>query len=250
MTALRSALFLLWFALITTVMSLAFIPVLLLPWWVCAWMARQWCRLTFFGLKVFAGLGYEVRGTPPRDGSVLVASKHMSMWDTMALFILLKNPAIIVKRELMRIPFYGWYLWKSGMISVDRSAGASALRKMSAAAANVFAQHRPVIIFPEGTRKKPHTPADYKPGAAALYGQMNAPCVPVALNSGLFWTGPMGFMKKRGTVVIEFLAPIPAGLQRREFMATLEQRIETATNALVIEGEALLMKEYGVPVQA
>ena len=250
MTALRSALFLLWFALITTVMSLAFIPVLLLPWWACAWMARQWCRVTFFGLRVFAGLGYEVRGTPPRDGSVLVASKHMSMWDTMALYILLKNPATIVKRELMRIPFYGWYLWKAGMIPIDRSAGASALRSMSAAAANVFAQHRPVIIFPEGTRKKPHAPADYKPGAAGLYGQLNAPCVPVALNSGLFWTGPMGFVKKRGTVVIEFLAPIPAGMPRREFMATLEQRIETATAALVSEGEALLMKEYGVPVSA
>jgi 1-acyl-sn-glycerol-3-phosphate acyltransferase len=74
--------------------------------------------------------------------------------------------------------------------------------------------------------------------------------VPVALNSGLFWTGPGGFLKKRGTVVIEFLSPIPAGLPRREFMATLEQRIETATKALIGEGEALLTKEYGVPVSA
>ena len=249
MTIVRSSLFLLWFALVTTVMSLAFIPVLIFPWWVCAWMARQWCRLTFVGLRIFAGLGYEVRGTVP-EGRVLVASKHMSMWDTMALFMLLSNPATVVKRELMRIPFYGWYLWKAGMIPIDRSAGASALRKMSAAAEKVFAQKRPVIIFPEGTRKKPHAPPDYKPGVAALYGQVDAPCVPVALNSGLFWTGPMGFVKKRGTVVIEFLPPIPAGLPRREFMTTLEQRIEIATAALVTEGEALLARASGVPVNA
>jgi 1-acyl-sn-glycerol-3-phosphate acyltransferase len=249
MTAIRSALFLLWFALVTTLMSLAFIPVLIFPWWVCAWMARQWCRLTFLGLRVFAGLGYEVRGTVPQ-GRVLVASKHMSMWDTMALFMLLWNPATVVKRELMRIPFYGWYLWRAGMIPIDRSAGASALRKMSAAAESVFAQKRPVIIFPEGTRKKPHAPPDYKPGVAALYGQVDAPCVPVALNSGLFWTGPMGFVKKRGTVVIEFLPAIPAGLPRREFLTTLEQRIEAATAALVVEGEALLARESGVPARA
>jgi len=250
MTVFRSALFLLWFALVTAVMSIAFIPVLVLPWWVCAWMARQWCRLTFVGLRVFAGLGYEVRGTAPRDGRVIVASKHMSMWDTMALFMLLWNPATVVKRELMRIPFYGWYLWKAGMIPIDRSAGASALRKMTAAAEKVFAQKRPIIIFPEGTRKKPHAEPDYKPGVAALYGQLDAPCVPVALNSGLFWTGPGGFLKKRGTVVIEFLSPIPAGLPRREFMATLEQRIESATAALVSEGETLLTRRSSVPVGA
>jgi 1-acyl-sn-glycerol-3-phosphate acyltransferase len=213
-------------------------------------MARQWCRLTFVGLRIFAGLGYEVRGAVPREGRVIVASKHMSMWDTMALFMLLWNPATVVKRELMRIPFYGWYLWKAGMIPIDRGAGASALRKMTAAAEKVFAQKRPIIIFPEGTRKRPRAKPDYKPGVAALYGQLDAPCVPVALNSGLFWTGPGGFLKKRGTVVIEFLPPIPAGLPRREFMATLEPRIETATAALISEGETLLMRRNSVPVGA
>lgn len=239
MTIFRSILFLLWFALMTAVIAIGFAPVLVLPRKACAWMAKQWCALTFWGLRIFAGLGYEVRGRVP-EGCVLVASKHMSMWDTMALYLLLNDPATIVKRELLRVPFYGWYLLKAGMIPIDRDAGASALRKMAAASAKVFAEGRPVIIFPEGTRKQPGSAPDYKPGVAALYGQMNVACVPVALNSGLFWTGPMGFVKKRGTVVIEFLEAIPAGLRRREFMAVLEERIETATLALVAEGRKLL----------
>ncbi len=239
MTIFRSTLFFLWFALMSATMAIGFAPVLALPRKACVWMARQWCALTFWGLRVFAGIRYEVRGSVP-DGCVLVASKHMSMWDTMALYLLLRDPATIVKRELLRVPFYGWYLLKAGMIPIDRDAGASALRKMQAASAKVFAQNRPVVIFPEGTRKKPGAPPDYKPGVAALYGQLGVACVPVALNSGLFWTGPMGFVKRRGVIVIAFLEAIPAGLKRREFMPALERRIETATAGLVAEGRKLL----------
>jgi 1-acyl-sn-glycerol-3-phosphate acyltransferase len=202
-------------------------------------MARQWCALTLWGLKIFAGLDFEVRGKAPEQG-MLVASKHMSMWDTLALYLVLNDPTMIVKRELMRVPFYGWYLWKAGSIAIDRSGRASALRAMAAAAAKVFAEHRSVIIFPEGTRKQPGSPADYKPGVAALYAQLDAPCAPVALNSGLFWTGPMGFLKKPGRVVLEFLPTIPAGLKRQQFMAMLEEQIETKTALLVAEGRASL----------
>jgi len=229
MTVLRSALFLVWFLAITTVLSLAFLPVLALPREATVWLARLWARWTFWGLKIFAGIGWEIRGTVPR-GPVLVAAKHMSMWDTLALYLALDEPAIVLKRELLRIPFYGWFLAKAAAIPIDRGAGASALRKMAEAARQVLARGRPILIFPEGTRKKPGTPPDYKPGVAGLYGQLDVDCVPVALNSGVYWTG---FLKRPGTIVLEFLEPIGPGLKRGAFMQLLEDRIETATNRLL-----------------
>jgi 1-acyl-sn-glycerol-3-phosphate acyltransferase len=229
MIALRSLLFLLWFLAVTAILSLVFLPVLLLPRGATQWLARVWSRLTFFGLKLFAGIDWEIRGTPPR-GPVLVAAKHMSMWDTLALWLALDAPGVVLKRELLRIPFYGWFLWKGAAIPIDRGAGASALRKMGQAAKAVLAEGRPILIFPEGTRKKPGDAPDYKPGVAGLYGMLGVPCVPVALNSGVYWTG---FIKRPGTIVLEFLPAIPPGLKRSEFMATLESRIETATAALL-----------------
>jgi 1-acyl-sn-glycerol-3-phosphate acyltransferase len=229
MTGVRSALFLAWFLLVTTVLSLIFLPVLLLPRGATVWLARSWSHATFWGLKIFAGIGFEICGVPPR-GPVLVAAKHMSMWDTLALYLALDSPAIVLKRDLLYIPFYGWFLWKATAIPIDRSAGASALRKMSASAKQVLAEGRPILIFPEGTRKKPGAPPDYKPGVAGLYALLEVPCVPVALNSGVYWTG---FIKKPGVIVLEFLEAIPPGLKRGAFMAELESRIETATNNLL-----------------
>ena len=228
-TALRSALFLAWFLIITTILSLIFLPVLILPRGATVWLARLWARLTFWGLKIFAGIDWEIRGAAPK-GPVLVASKHMSMWDTLALYLTLYEPAIVLKRELLRIPFYGWFLAKAAAIPIDRGAGASALRKMAEASRKVLAEGRPILIFPEGTRKQPGAAPDYKPGVAGLYGQLGVACVPVALNSGVYWTG---FFKRPGTIVLQFLEPIPPGLRRDAFMGQLENRIETATNALL-----------------
>jgi 1-acyl-sn-glycerol-3-phosphate acyltransferase len=229
MIAVRSALFLLWFLFLTTILSLVFLPVLVLPRAATVWLARLWSRATFWGLKVFTGIGFEIRGVPPR-GPVLVASKHMSMWDTMALYLALEAPATVLKRELLHIPFYGWFLWKATAIPIDRAAGASALRKMAAAARGVLAEGRPILIFPEGTRKKPGAPPDYKPGVAGIYALLGVPCVPVALNSGLYWTG---FLKKPGIITLAFLDPIPPGLKRSQFMPILEERIEAETRALL-----------------
>jgi 1-acyl-sn-glycerol-3-phosphate acyltransferase len=154
----------------------------------------------------------------------------MSMWDTMALYLALDCPATVLKRELLHIPFYGWFLWKATAIAIDRNAGAGALRKMSHAAQAVLGEGRPILIFPEGTRKKPGAAPDYKPGVAGLYGILGVACVPVALNSGVHWTG---FLKRPGTIVLEFLDPIAPGMKRPAFMALLEERIETATNRLL-----------------
>jgi 1-acyl-sn-glycerol-3-phosphate acyltransferase len=235
-TLLRSAIFFIWFALVSAAICIVFLPALILPRKITVWMSRRWSVINFWGLRVIAGIGFEVRGTPPANG-VLVAAKHMSMWDTMALYLMLDDPAVVLKRSLQFVPFYGWYITKAGSIAIDRSGKGSAVRKMIAAAKRALSRGRSILIFPEGTRKKPDAVPDYRPGVAALYSQLGVECVPVALNSGLFWTG---FVKRPGNIVLEFLEPIPPGLRSREFMQVLEERIETATRALVAEGRDLL----------
>jgi len=229
MTFLRSALFMAWFVILTLVMAIIFLPLLAAPRKATVRMARQWARASLWGLRVFAGIDERRIGKVPQGG-VLVASKHMSMWDTLALYLALDDPGIVLKRELLRIPFYGWYLGKAAAIPIDRGAGADALRRMTHAAQQVLAEGRPILIFPEGTRKKPGAPPDYKPGVAGLYGLLGVACVPAALDSGCYW---QGFTKHPGTISLEFLEAIPPGLKRREFMALLEQRIEDTTNRML-----------------
>lgn len=236
MVFLRSCLFFLWFALASVIIAVGGVWVLLLPRHATEILSKTWSRAVLFGLKWIAGLEYEVRGPVPR-GSVLIASKHMSMWDTVTLYLLLDDACAVLKRGLQYIPFYGWYIWKAGSIAIDRDGKASALKKMVAEARAALADRRPILIFPEGTRKNPAMPPDYKPGVAALYTQLGVDCVPVALNSGQFWTG---FIKKPGTIVIEFLPPIPPGLKRAAFMETLQDRIENATGKLLVEGHQSL----------
>lgn len=237
MIFLLSAMYFIWFVALTVVINLAFLPALFLPRRVVRFGAKLWCSGQIWGLGTICGLRYEVRGEIPPRG-VIVASKHMSMWDTLALFLLLGDVSIVLKRELLLVPFYGWYALKLRFIYVDRKGRASALRKMAMQARAAMKRGQSILIFPEGTRKKPGAAPDYKPGVAALYDQLGVPCIPVALNSGLYWTGPSGFLKKPGTVVVRFLAAIPAGLRRKEFMLLLEDRIETATAELLLATHA------------
>jgi 1-acyl-sn-glycerol-3-phosphate acyltransferase len=232
MTILRSTIFFAWFVLFSVAIQILALPALLMPAWAPRAVGEIWCRAVLWGLKIFAGLDVEVRGQKPADGS-LIAAKHMSMLDTMALYLALDRPLFVLKRELLLIPVWGWFVKRAGMIPVNREGHASALKKMAADVGKAMREGHAVIIFPEGTRKAPGAAPDYKPGVAALYGQLKDECVPVALNSGLYWTG---FIKRKGKIVIEFLPPIPPGLNRREFMKVLEERIETATARLLAEG--------------
>lgn len=233
MTALRSILFSLWLALVSAVMTIGCIPLLFVGThgMVVAAM-RIWARLVFAGARILAGVRYEVRGRAHLpEGPCLVASKHQSMWETVAFHLLLADPALVMKRELMKIPLYGQYARKTGMIAVDRDGHARSLKALVAAAKDRLAKGRQIVIFPEGTRRAPGAPPDYKPGIAALYGQLGVPCIPVALNSGHFWPRA-GVWKKPGTIVIEFLEPIAPGLKRAAFMSELETRIETGVQRL------------------
>jgi len=196
--------------------------------------ARIWARLVLFGLHWLARLGLEIRGNVPQ-GPLIVASKHFTAWETIALMAVLRHPSMVMKRSLVRLPVNGWFSRKLRMLAIDRSGGASAIRVMAADAALVLAEGRPIVIFPEGTRKKLHDPPDYKSGVAALYAQLGVPCVPATHNSGVFWVG--GFLRRPGKIILEFLEPIPPGMPRRAFMALLQQRIETATGKLLAKAE-------------
>jgi 1-acyl-sn-glycerol-3-phosphate acyltransferase len=187
-------------------------------------------------LKVCCGTRMEVRGLEHvPQGAVLIAGKHQSLWETFAILPLLADPAMVLKRELTLIPGYGWMNIRAKMIAVERSAGMAALRKMVEDAKAANAEGRQIVIMPEGTRRAPDDPPDYKPGAAALYAALDLPCVPFGLNSGLFWPRRK-FMRYPGTIILSFLPPIPPGLPRKQFQQQLEAAIEGSTRALVAEG--------------
>ncbi len=203
--------------------------------------ARTCCWL----LRVIAGTRIEVRGRQHLPaGAALIAAKHQSAWDTFGLLPLLHDPALVMKSELGWIPLYGWFSYKFGMIFVTREKRGAALRRLLRDAADRTAAGRHILIFPEGTRRAPGAEPDYKPGVAALYQGLGLPCVPIALNSGLFWPR-RSLLRRPGTIVVEILAPLPPGQPRRAFMVSLQEQIETATAQLVLEGRATFAKnEY------
>jgi 1-acyl-sn-glycerol-3-phosphate acyltransferase len=233
MAMLGSLLFNLAFYLWTAVVVLFLcLPALLLPYPAIYAVGRLWVRGTLLLLRLLTGLSHRVVGLEnARRGQAIYAAKHQSSWDTLVLALYLDKPAYVLKRELLFIPLFGACLLKAGHIAVDRTGRAAALRRMLATAKARRAQRRDILIFPEGTRVAPGRHKPYQPGVAALYGALDLPVVPVALNSGLFWSR-RSFTKKPGVITLEFLPPIPPGLARRAFMAELETRLENASRRL------------------
>ncbi len=204
-------------------------------------MARRiswlWARGTLVWLRLTTGITYELRGLQHLPaGPAIVALKHQAAFETFLLNQVLVDPAVVLKRELLKVPFFGWYLRAVGMIAIERSAGAAAMKSMIAQGRASLAANRPIAIFPEGTRGAVGARLPYHPGVAALYGQLDAPLVPVALNSGLYWRRGV-LDKSPGKVIVEFLPPIAPGLDRRAAMRRLEQMIEDATARLIAEGQ-------------
>lgn len=189
------------------------------------------------GLLRIVGIRVEVRGRHHiLPAPCIYASKHQSAWETTAFFGLLGPLSAVVKRELLAIPVFGWYVRQCGQIPVDRAGGDKALRTMLRPARKAVAEKRPILIFPEGTRVAVGAKRAFLPGVFALYNLLRVKVVPVALNSGVFWPRRT-FLKRSGTIVVEFLPAIPAGLSRAEFMGRLEQAIEGATRRLVEEAK-------------
>jgi 1-acyl-sn-glycerol-3-phosphate acyltransferase len=232
----RSIVFNVLFYLNTLFLLLLALPTFFLPYRAIIWVATTWGRINLVLLRVVVGVRVEVRGADKiPKGPLLVAAKHQSAWETFALLPLFDNPTFIVKRELQWIPIFGWLMIKGRMVPVNRSAGGQAINDMTARAKTELADNRQLIIFPEGTRRAAGAEPNYKHGIVHLYGVLNVPCVPVALNSGLFW--PRRSLRRiPGTVVVEILDPIPPGLDKITFFKRLQSDIETATARLIEEG--------------
>ena len=234
---LRSVAFNVLFYLNTIVFLIIGLPTFVMPYQAIVEVAKTWGRANLFLLRVVAGVKFELRGReniPP--GAIIVASKHQSAWETFALMHLFESPTIIMKRELLWIPVFGWLMMKGRMVGVDRSGRVQALIRMAERARAELAHSRQLIIFPEGTRRPVGATPDYKSGVAFLYSNTGVPCLPVALNSGMFWPR-RSILRRPGTVVVDILPAIPPGLDKKTFLARLEHDIEMATARLVANAD-------------
>ncbi len=239
LTLVRSLIFNLLFYLNTGLWLLIALPTFFLPYRAIIAVAKAWGRTNLVLLRVVAGIDHEIRGRekiPP--GPIIVAAKHQSAWETFALLPLFENPVFILKRELQWLPIFGWLTIKGRMVPVDRGGGSQALNAMAERARVELADNRQLIIFPEGTRRAAGAEPRYKYGVAFLYGAEGVPCVPIALNSGLFWPRRSITRMRQGTVLVEVLDPIAPGLDQDAFFSHLRDKIETATARLLSESKA------------
>ncbi len=235
---IRSVIFNLLFYSVTALYVVVGCPLLFGPRsWAMAGL-RAHAHTCSWLLRTIVGTRFEIRGIENLpDGPFIAASKHQSTWETYAFIPMFRDPATIQKAELFLIPFHGWFSKKFGMIGVKRSTGPSALRHMLRQAKDRINQGREIIIFPEGSRMPVGNPPAYKPGVIKLYEDLNVPCVPIALNSGVYWKRKSQ-MRYPGTIIVEFLPPIPPGMHRKEFKTKLQEQIESATARLVEEAYA------------
>lgn len=232
---LRSALFNLGFYLLTAAMALGALPLLLAPRrWIMAVM-RLWARMVLGMLRGICGIRFRLEGAehlPPPGAAALIAAKHQSAFDTIVWLALLPDAAYVLKRELLRIPLYGQLAARAGMIAVDRSAGASAMRTLLRGGRDAVAAGRQIVIFPEGTRVAPGHRVPYQPGIAALAAATGLPVIPAATDSGRCW-GRRAFRKPAGLITLRILPPLPTALRREALMQSLEDRIEAETDRLL-----------------
>ncbi len=194
---------------------------------------RVWAKFAIISLRLICGIKMEIRGkeyTP--KGGAIVACKHQSAWETFIFYALCDSPVYILKKELTNIPIFGWYMKAIKTIELDRKKGIASVKYLINQSCDRIEKNRQVIIFPEGTRIKSGEKGKYKAGIAAIYLKADVPVTPVALNSGVCW-GKNSYIKRSGTIIIEFLPPIEQGLKKTDFMKTLEDKIEKASNNLL-----------------
>lgn len=238
MLFLRSLLFHIAFFANLIALQIVWLPALLMKRQASMTLGRVWGRSSLFLLDKIVGLKFEFRGLENiPQGPVIVACKHQSTWETFVLPLHSLDFSYILKRELVLIPFFGWYLMGAEQIGIDRAKGGKLLPQLIEKTKALFAQGRQLFIFPEGTRRPAGAPPVYKFGVALLYRETGAACLPVALNSGLFWPR-QAFILRPGTAVIEYLPPIPPGLEPRDFFERMQDRIESASDRLIAEAVA------------
>lgn len=234
----RSVLFTVLFYGLTAMACIVAVPALLFPRRVALGVLLTYQKALAFLERVVIGIDYEVRGREniPLHGSYIVAAKHQSPYETMKLHQIFPNPSVVLKKELMEIPLWGWYAARIGMIPIDRSAKAEAMKSLIDGSHAAIAEGRPIVIFPQGTRVDAGPEGRKRPwrhGAARIQEVTGLPIVPMALNSGLFW--PRSGLKKPGRVVFSILPPIQPGQGVAATMAELERVVETETEKLEAE---------------
>lgn len=227
MIVLRSIVFNLFFFGSTTVLVLYGVLLRLLAPHRIIGLARVWARLTLWAARVICGIRLQVTGleTLPA-GAALLASRHQSAFDTLVWLILVPRCGYVLKRELLRIPVFGWLVPATGMIAVDRSGGGAALRGLMRDGVRAARAGWQIVIFPEGTRAAPGATLPLQPGIAALAASTGLPVIPVVTDSGLYW-GRRAFRKRPGTIHIAVLPPLPVGLPRAELMQRLTEALRT-----------------------
>lgn len=226
-TWLRSLIYLVLFLALTIGAAIICLPTLISRRWALG-SIRTWTRCVSALARIVVGIDCRVEGTEnvPR-GACIVAAQHQSSFETYRLFTVLEHPIFILKRELVWIPVIGWYMQRAGFVAIDRGAGAGAMKKMIRGAQAALDAGHQVVVFPEGTRVRPGESRPYRPGIAALYAHCDAPVIPMALNSGIYW-GKTRILKLPGVIVFKFLPAVPQGLEKQEFLATLRARLEGA----------------------
>ncbi|WP_374546913.1 lysophospholipid acyltransferase family protein [Rhodoblastus sp.] len=246
MLIIRSLLFNFAFYLVTAILAIGGLPTILFGRRAILGLARLWAHATLWLLDVLCGMKVEFRGLENLRGGhgVIIASKHQSAWETIALVTQVEDFTYILKRELTFIPLFGQYLLFSNQIAINRASRSAALRELVDKAGAAVKEGRAIFIFPEGTRRPAGAPPLYKSGVNHLYAATRAPCVPVALNSGLFWPRRT-FLRRPGTVLVEFLPVIPAGLPHGQFAKILKDGLEKASDRLIAEA---LAKDPGLAV--
>lgn len=235
MQKIRSNLFAALWALWTAVFGFILIGVILLgsPPKLVRGCTRVWARGVIALLKWIVGITHQIDGLENLPAEpCLIVSNHQSAWETITYLLFFPEVAIITKIELLKIPVFGAYLKRSPMIPIDRDAGTKALRQMVDEGQRALEQGRSVLIFPEGTRQAPGTPVEFKRGVELLYSKLNAPLLPVAMNSGLFWL-PGNQTKRSGMIRVAFLPAVPAGQKPQEAIKAAEQQVQAALNQFV-----------------
>lgn len=222
MTLLRSALFNIFFFVVTFLITLGLAtPVRLLAPGRVMDVARLWARTMLWGLRIICGIRLQVTGLRHvGTGAALIASRHQSAFDTFVWLTLVPRCCYVLKRELLRIPLFGPLMPLAGMIAVDREGGAAAMRGLMREGARALREERQIVIFPEGTRAGPGAMLPLQPGVAALAARTHLPVVPVVTDSGLCW-GRRAFQKRAGIIHIRILPPLSAALRRDQLMRCL-----------------------------
>ena len=214
-------------------MGIVCLPFLLLPSYLLKYPTKLWIRVIFVFLNLICNIKHKIEGLEniPNE-SVLIASKHQSAFETLALYYYLKDCFSVHKRELFFIPIFGQYLFKANMVAINRDGGTKAMRDMLKKVQSKLSFGSSIIIFPEGTRKLPGSKPDYKTGFIGIYNHTKRKILPVALNSGLCWP-KQSWVLEKGLITIKFLPTIDEGLDKKFILNEVQNRIETASNLLL-----------------